>query len=122
MLVTLLVSLPAFCLRPALAVPALENESIVVAEVLERMIIDASALEIQPAQKLWRLSLRVVNVKSVTGSENFLRGQEGKTIEVYSNEVNAPAGTAMRVTVRIRFQGDERMGRYWIVGTVEDKF
>ena len=115
----LMLFLPVLCLQPALAVPALENESIVVAEVLERMIIDASALGIQPAQRLWRLRLRVVNVESVAGSENFLRGQEGKTIEVYSNEVNAPAETAKRVKVRIRFQGDERVGRYWIVGTIE---
>ena len=118
-IVLLIASLPLLFLQPALAVPALENECIVVAEVLERSSVDASALGIQPAQKLWRFRLRVVKVESVAGSENFLRGQEGKTIEVYSNEINAPAERAKRVTARIRFQGDERVGRYWIVGNVE---
>lgn len=117
----LIVALPVICLQPALAVPAMENESVVVAEVLERTIVDASALGIQPAQKLWRFRLRVVNVESVAGAENFLSGQEGKTIEVYSNEVNAPAATEQRITVRIRFQGDERVGRYWIVSIIETK-
>jgi len=117
----LITSLPTFCPQPALAVPAMENESVVVAEVLERTMVDASAQEIQPEQKLWRFRLRVVNVESVAGNENFLRGQEGKTIEVYSNEVNAPAGTVKRVTMRIRFQGDERVGRYWIVETMDTK-
>jgi hypothetical protein len=88
---------------------------------LERTIVDASALGIEPAQQLWRFRLRVVSVESVAGAENFLRGQEGKTIEVYSNEVNAPAATEKRVTVRIRFQGDERVGRYWIIGNSEMK-
>lgn len=120
-LAVLIVSLPRFGLQPALAVPAVENESVVVAEVLERMIVDASALGVQPEQKLWRFRLRIVNVESVAGNENFLRGQEGKTIEVYSNEVNAPVGTVKRVTVRIRFQGDERVGRYWIVETIDTK-
>ena len=77
-----------------------------------------SALGIQPAQKLWRFRLRVVTVESVAGIENFLRGQEGKTIEVYSNEVNAPAETSQRVTVRLRTTGDERATRSWIVGTI----
>ena len=120
-LAALIVSMHLIRLQPALAVPALENESVVVAEVLERTIVDASALGIEPAQKLWRFRLRVLSVESVAGSENFLPGQEGKTIEVYSNEANAPAGEATRVTVRIRFQGDERVGRYWIVGTIESK-
>jgi len=120
-LAVLIASLPLFCLRPALAVPALENESVVAGEVLEKELIDASTLGIQPDQKLWRFRLRIVNVESVAGSENFLGGQEGKTIEVYSNEVNAPAGTERRITVRIRFQGDERVGRYWIIGNSETK-
>lgn len=117
----LIVFLHVIRLQPVLAVPALENESVVVAEVLARTIVDASTLGIQPEQKLWRFRLRVVSVESVAGADNFLRGQEGKTIEVYSNEVNAPAGTVKQVTVRIRFQGDERVGRYWIVGTIETK-
>ena len=61
----------------------------------------------------------MVTVESVAGIENFLRGQEGKTIEVYSNEVNAPAETSQRVTVRLRATGDERATRSWFVGTIE---
>jgi hypothetical protein len=120
-LAALLVFLHVIRLQPALAVPAPENESVVVAEVLERTIVDASVLGIEPAQKLWRFKLRLVSVESAAGAENFLDGQAGQTIEVYSNEVNAPAATAKRVTVRIRFQGDERAGRYWIVETIDTR-
>lgn len=106
---------------PALAVPALENESVVVGEVLARDIVDSSTLKIQPQQRLVRLKLRIVSVESVAGVDNVLGGQEGKTVEVYSNEVNAPARAEKRVKLRISFHGDERMGRYWIVGTGETK-
>lgn len=66
-------------LRPmlAFAVPALENESVVVGEILARTLVDASALGIQPAQKLWRFNLRVVSVEAVAGADNVLRGQAG---------------------------------------------
>ena len=104
-----------------LAVPALENESIVVGEVLEKIIVDSSTLGIQPRQKLWRVKLRIVSVDSVAGVDNVLRGQEGKIIEVYSNEVNAPAGEDRRIKARISFHGDERVGRYWILGINETK-
>ena len=101
----------------ALAVPASENESVVVGEVLARDIVDSSTLKIQPPQRLVRLKLLIVSVESVAGADNVLGGQEGKTVEVYSNEVNAPAGAEKRVKLRISFHGDQRMGRYWIVGT-----
>lgn len=78
--------------RPAFAVPTLE--SAIVAEVLERRAVDASALGIQPAQRLWRFRLRVVGVESVAGIVNSLRGQKGKTLEAYGNEVSAPAAIA----------------------------
>ena len=101
------------------AVPALENQSLVVGEVLEKIQIDSMTIGVQPEQKLWRFKLRVVSVESVAGLENLLRGQEGKIIEVFSNEVNAPADANRRITVRISFHGDERAGRYWIIGTNE---
>lgn len=116
-----MLALPILLNRSAWAVPALENESLVVAEVLDRSLIDAAEIAIQPAQKLWRFRLRLISVEDVAGSENFLRGQQGQTIEVYSNQVNAPREMAKRVTVRIRFQGDERVGRYWIVDKVDSK-
>ena len=106
---------------PALAVPAVENESVVVGEVLAKDIVDSSALNIQPHQMLLRLKLRIVSVESVAGAENFLRGQEGRTIEVFSNEVNLPAEAEKLLKLRIRYHGDERVGRYWIVGTIETK-
>ena len=106
---------------PALAVPALENESVVVGEVLARDIVYSSTLKIQPPQRLVRLKLLIVSVDSVAGADNVLGGQEGKTVEVYSNEVNAPGGAEKQVKLRISFYGDERMGRYWIVGTGETK-
>jgi hypothetical protein len=105
----------------SLAVPALDNESLVVAVVLEKTLIDSSTIGIDPAQRLWRMKLRIVSVESVAGAEDVLRGQEGKIIEVFSNEVNAPAGASSRIKARISFHGDERGGRYWIIGTNETK-
>lgn len=116
-----MLALPILLNRPAWAVPAMENESLVVAEVLDRSLIDAAELAIQPAQKLWRFRLRVISVEDVAGSENFLRGQQGQTIEVYSNLANAPAAAEKLVSWRIRFQGDERSGRYWLIGIVRGK-
>jgi hypothetical protein len=64
------------------AVPAVPNESLVVGEVLEKNLIDSSALGIEPQQMLLHLKLHIIKVEDVEGTEDFLRGQEGKTIEV----------------------------------------
>jgi len=117
----LIVSLLVIHATQTQAVPALDNQSVVVGDVLERTLIDSLTVGIQPSQKLWRFKLRLVSAKSIPGAENVLQGQEGKVIEVYSNEVNAPAGRNGRISVRISFHGDERGGRYWIIGTNETK-
>jgi len=115
----LIVSLLVIHATQTQAVPALDNQSVVVGDVLERTLIDSLTVGIQPAQKLWRFKLRVVSVESVAGAENVLRGHEGKVIEVFSNEVNAPADANHRIKARISFHGDERAGRYWIIGANE---
>src|SRR5262245_31083496 len=119
--VALTILLSAVCLGSAFAVPALDNESIVVVEVLQRTLIDATDIEVQPAQKLWRFRVRLAKVVDVAGKENFLRGQNGQTIEIYSNQVNALATNRKLITWRIRFEGDERNGRYWLIETIESK-
>ena len=100
----------------AKTVPALGNESVVSGNVLERSPIDSASLGIQPQQTLWHFKLLITKVEKVEHSDNFVK--EGRIIEVYSNEVNAPKGTEKSVTVRISFRGDEMSGRYWIVGSV----
>ena len=103
------------------AVPAAPNESLVVGEVLEKNLIDASALGIEPRQPLLYWKLRIITVENVQGRENFLRGQEGKTIEVYSKELNTPVVPTQSIETRITFRGDEKMGRYWMIGSPEVK-
>ena len=103
------------------AVPAAPNESVVVGEVLEKNLIDASVLGIEPRQPLLYWKLRIITVENVQGRENFLRGQEGKTIEVYSKELNTPVIPTQSIETRITFRGDEKMGRYWMIGSPEVK-
>jgi len=103
------------------AVPAAPNESLVVGEVLEKNLIDASVLGIEPQQPLLYWKLRIITVKDVQGSENFLRAQEGKTIEVYSKELDTPVVPTQSIETRVTFRGDGRMGRYWMIGRPEVK-
>ena len=103
------------------AVPAAPNESVVVGEVLEKNLIDTSVLGIEPRQPLLYWKLRIITVENVQGRENFLRGQEGKTIEVYSKELNTPVIPTQSIETRITFRGDEKMGRYWMIGSPEVK-
>jgi hypothetical protein len=98
------------------AVPVVPNESLVVGEVLEKSLVDSSALGIEPQQTLLHLKLRIITVEGVEGKENFLQGQEGKTIEVYAKELDSPVVATNSIEARITFRGDERMGRYWLVG------
>lgn len=98
------------------AVPMAPNESWAIAEVLDVAVIDSQTLDIQPPQKLFRSSLRIISTEAVPGVENILQGFAGKTIEALSRE---PLGGAdvkgKTVKVRVTFQGDERRGRYWIL-------
>ena len=103
------------------AVPAAPNESLIVGEVLEKNLIDASVLGIEPRQPLLYWKLRIITVENVQGRENFLRGQEGKTIEVYSKELDSPVVPSQSIETRITFRGDEKMGRYWMIGSPEVK-
>ena len=120
-------SIGALCLSIAAgasllhAVPAVPNESLIVGEVLEKNLIASSTLGIEPQQTLLYLKLRVITVEGVEGRENFLRGQEGTTIEVYSKELDAPVVATQSIKARVTFRGDERMGRYWMIGSPEIK-
>ncbi len=88
---------------------------------MEKNLIDSSALGIEPQQMLLHLKLHIVKVEDVEGTEDFLRGQEGKTIEVHSKELNSPFVATQSIKVRITFRGDERMERYWLMGSAEVK-
>jgi hypothetical protein len=101
----------------ALGVPVIGNESVVTGDLLERNAIDSASIGIEPRQTLWHFKLQVISVENVMRANSFV--QIGNTIEVYSNEVNAPKVSEKRVTLRISFRGDERTGRYWIVGPAE---
>jgi hypothetical protein len=102
------------------AVPAVPNESLVLAEVIEASVLDSLTLNIRPRQVLYRLRLRVLTVEAVEGMENFLYGTEGTTIEVYLKEMGcATALVGKAIKARIMFRGDEGGGRYWIIGSVE---
>jgi hypothetical protein len=102
------------------AVPAAPNESLIHGEIIEVEAIDSLTLDIRPSRKLLRLKLRLIKVDAVEGKSNFLRAAEGKTVEVYATDgTKQPAAVGKTVKGRVSFRGDERNGRYWIVGTLE---
>ena len=104
----------------ARAVPAVPNESLVYGEILEVDVIDSTSLDIRPKRKLWRLKLRLIKVDGIEGKNNFLRAAEDQTVEVYTaDDTKRSAAVGQKVKGRISFRGDERSGRYWIVGTLE---
>jgi hypothetical protein len=104
----------------ARAVPAAPNESLVHGEIIEVEAIDSLTLDIRPKRTILRVKLRLIKVDAVEGRSNFLRPAEGKTIEVYTTEIATQFPTVGKtVKGRISFRGDERSGRYWIVGTLE---
>jgi hypothetical protein len=119
-LISLVLFLPWLSIKQVQAVPAAPNESLVHAEVIEVTAIDSLTLGISPQRTLFRVKLRLIKVESVEGMRNFLQGAEDKTIEVYATDIAVPlkrVGKAIKS--RISFRGDERSGRYWIVGAVE---
>lgn len=95
--------------------PALGDEALVMGDVIERQAIDSASIGVAPAQRLWRFKLHVVSL----GESPREDIKAGEIIEVYSNEVNAPAAADKRVVVRIGFLGEPTNGRFWIVGLVE---
>ena len=105
------------------AVPAIPNESLVTAEVVERDTVDSTTLKIEPKQPLYRWKLRIIKIETVHKKANFLAGHEGKSIEVLSKEAPSVSGLVGKtVKARVSFRGDERNGRYWLVGIPEVTF
>jgi hypothetical protein len=119
-LISLAFFLPWLCLKQVQAVPAAPNESLVHAEVIEVTATDSLTLGISPQRTLFRVQLRLIKVEPVEGMRNFLQGAEHKTIEVYATDIVLPLKLIGKaIQSRISFRGDERSGRYWIVGAVE---
>jgi hypothetical protein len=118
-LISLAFFLPWVSLKQVQAVPAAPNQSLVHAEVIEATAIDSSTLGISPQRTLFRVKLRLIKVKPVEGLRNFLQGAEDKTIEVYATDALPVELVGKAIKSRIGFRGDERSGRYWIVGAVE---
>ncbi|MGE5306682.1 MAG: hypothetical protein ACM3TN_25535 [Alphaproteobacteria bacterium] len=109
-----------FATAPLLAVPALPNESLVTAEVMEQDIVDSTTLKIEPKQALCLLKLRLIKIEAVQKKANFLAGYEGKSIEALSREAPAISGLAGKtIKAHVSFRGDEKSGRYWLVGLPE---
>lgn len=105
-------------IAPLLAVPVVPNESLVTAEVVEQDIVDSATLKIEPKQELYRWKLRLIKVEAVQNKANFLAGYEGKSIEALSKEA-PPVSSLVGKTIkaRVSFRGDEKNGRYWLVGS-----
>ena len=99
------------------AAPTAPNESLVHGEILEVDAIDSLTLDIRPQRTLFRVKLRLIKVDAVEDRSNFLPGAEGKTIETYAT--SPPPVVGKTVQGRISFRGDERSGRYWIIGSLE---
>ena len=107
-------------IAPLLAVPAIPNESLVTAEVVEHDTVDSTTLKIEPKQALHRWKLRIIKIETVQQKANFLAGDEGKSIEALSKEAPAVSGLVGKtIKARISFRGDEKNGRYWLVGFPE---
>jgi hypothetical protein len=108
---------------PLLAVPVVRNESLVTAEVVEQDIVDSTTLQIEPKQALYRWKLRIIKIEAVQKMANFLAGYEGRSIEALSKE--APSGSSLvgkTIKARVSFRGDEKNGRYWLIGSPETNF
>ena len=109
-----------FTIAPLLAAPVLPNESVVIAEVVEQGIVDSTALKIEPKQSLYHWKLRLIKIEAVQKRANFLAGYEGKSIEALSKEAPAASGLVGKtIKARVSFRGDEKNGRYWLVGFPE---
>jgi hypothetical protein len=110
-------------IAPLLAVPAIPNESLVSAEVVEQNSVDSATLNIEPKQALYRWKLRIIKIDTVPRMANILEGHEGKSIEVLSKEAPSVSGLVGKtIKARVSFRGDEKNGRYWLVGIPEVKF
>lgn len=113
---SLAIFLLLFAVVPLLAVPAVPNESLVTAEVVEQETIDSATLKIEPKQALYRWKLRLIKVEAVQKKANFLAGYEGKSIEALSKEAPAVSGLVGKtIKARVSFRGDEKNGRFWVV-------
>lgn len=109
-----------FAIAPLLAVPALPNESLVTAEVVKQDVVDSTTLKIEPKQALYLWKLRLIKIEAVQKKANFLAGYEGKSIEALSKEAPAVSGLVGKtIKARVSFRGDEKNGRYWLVGLPE---
>jgi hypothetical protein len=110
-------------ITPLLAVPAIPNESLVIAEVIEQNAVDSATLNVQPKQTLYRCKLRIIKIDTVLRMANILQGHEGKSIEVLSKEAPSVSGLVGKtIKARVSFRGDEKNGRYWLLGIPEVKF
>ena len=109
-----------FATAPLFAVPAIPNESLITAEVVEQDTVDSTTLKIEPKQVLYRWKLRLIKIEAVRKMANLLAGHEGKSIEALSKEAPAASGLVGRtITARVSFRGDEKNGRYWLIGFPE---
>ena len=96
------------------AVPVAPNDSLVIGQVLGYCVLDSSLLDITPKQVLYSLTLLVVESMDVPDMLNFTKTQIGKVIRAYSRE---PIGAELfetTIQARVRFEGDERGGNFWI--------
>lgn len=110
-------------IAPLFAVPVIPNESLLTAEVVEHDTVDSTTLKIEPRQPLYRWKLRIIKIEMVQKKANFLAGHEGKSIEVLSKEAPSVSDwVGKTIKARVSFRGDEKTGRYWLVGIPEVEF
>lgn len=97
--------------------PAAPNQSTVTAEVVDAAVVDSSTLDIAPAQPLCLLTLRLLSIRAVEGFPDALHGRSGETIRALSRDVGLVGLKGRTVTASLSLRGDERSGRFWVVGT-----
>lgn len=99
-----------------ISAPVIPNESTIEGVVSEYAVLSSRLIGMQPNQLLYRLTIYIESSKSVGDGPNFLKNKKGLDIKFYTKEKLSPELFGKRVKLKVKYQGDEKGGIFWIIG------
>jgi len=97
------------------SVPVIPNESIVEGIVSEYAVLSARLAGGPAEQVFYRLTITVESSEKKGRGPDFLRNRTGRDVQFYSKDRLSPDLFGRKVRARVRYRGDERGGRFWIL-------
>lgn len=104
----------ALITNKSFSVPVSENKTEIIGIVKGYSIISSGLINVEPEQKIYKLTVKITETKNLNNSNNYLSRFDNDVVELYSKNRLSSELYGTKIRILIKYSGDEKGGLFWI--------